>query len=906
MVARTYGNRIWAHASAFVVPVLIGIWLLIPAQPAAAQVPRVDTTHITSVAQDSSGVVWAAGQLPGEPNDLFRWQGNHWVDQPARPSIPGESAQGVWPGPRGGVVVEWLSPAEHSTVFIWQRGNEAKILGKIKAVTTQTGAGTSVTRYFESQDITTASSGEILITGKSPDIYQAEPDGTIHLAYTIHPQQYLPHRQFLNRRASYLPLHTTKDVQGRTWIWSGLPARVVVAGAMMRGFLLADNKSFAYHAQIPGLPEGQLSCLGHWDKNHLAAGIVNDGLYEIDTSTFTAQRIAAPEAGAFRFVQQVFHVGNDRYVIASDFGLSQARYHGGGPFGVLWRFRNGQWKKLLTGLDEINVFPYQLDRPRIETPQGLWLGTWARGLWFIPSAHGKRRLAGQAGIPRHINWKEGFPIGTVRGLFAFQDGRFLAVDLSPARTAAVNPNSLLTRAAPTGNINVIDPFTMLQPDQKLHIWGMLTISGHALNEWDGEKWTAHPLPGNINPAWLSGLDVDSEGRVWLFPDCRMGPMAIFDTHVGKWADYPSYQAALAAHLIQHVRFLHPDSDGMEPTYGPRSQIVYNGACRGINYFDGNNWHVWNRPAVPGDPGYFFDGPAFFDTAGHVAVNIHQKTLEWRRNQGWHLISHEPNRGHFASFFVPYPPGKPPAGCISTESSSLSRDPLGRYWWTWKGSLYEGIPGLCRKALAGNRPQPFIDGRLLRRVLTDSRGNIFLETLSANRRIGEYTVLDTSGKLPHTTIHLTKLSADSVRARLGSSISGTTLFTWRIDGGNWSTPGKQDRVVLRSLAGGKHQMEAASIDSRLQMDAVPASVDFDIGIKPQEQIPALITRLENAQTDDARKAAVEALAQQPSAAVLPALKAARAHASEGVRWWIDAAIQEVMQHPRQDMSHGPEK
>ncbi len=902
---RTIGNRRRAQSCALAVPVLIGVWLL-GLSRLAAQIPQVDTTPITSVAQDSAGTIWATGQLPGSPPDLFRWQGDHWVDQPARPSIPGELAQGVWPGPRGGLIVAWNSPGEESTVFTWQRGDEVKILGSIKAVTTQTGPGTSSTRFFESPEVITTSSGEILITGDSPDIYTAEPGGSIRLAYTIQPGQYRPHRQFLNLRSPYLPLRAIQDAQGRTWIWSGLPARVEVSGIVLRGFLLFDGKGFDYHAQIPGLPSGQVTCLGRWDKNHLAVGTLNAGLYTIDTSTLTAQRMTDSEPGAFRFVQQAFYQGANHYVIASTFGLPQAESPESGPFNILWRFRDKRWEKLVTGLDEVNDFSYQPDRPRLQTSEGLWLGGWARGLWFIPSADREHVSAGQVGKPLQINWKQRFPLDTARRLFGLKNGSILAVDFSPGRTVEARPISLLAGSPPVGNVKVINPFTMMEPDQRLRFWSILKASSRALDEWNGEKWTAHPLPGNINPAWLSGLDADSEGRVWLFPDCRMGPMAIFDPHQDKWADYPSYQVALATHGSRPVRFLHPDDDRMKPIYGPRSQIVYNGACQGINYFDGTDWHVWNRREVPGDPGYFFDGPAFFDAAGHVAVNIHQKTREWRREQGWQLIPYVPHNGQIVNFFVSAPPGNPPSGCSSTQSSSLARDPLGRFWWTWDGSLYEGIPGRCLKPLSASQPQPFIDSRLLRRVLTDWRGNVFLETISANGRIGEYVILFAPGPIPHTTIHLTKLSPESVSAEFQSSISSGAVFTWRLDGGDWSAPVRQRRVILRSLAGGEHSLEAASIDSLLQMDAVPASVSFDIAVKPQDQIPALIARLEHAQSDDERKAAIEALARQPASTVLPALKAARAHASGDELWWIDAAIQEVIQHAHQSGPAGNER
>jgi hypothetical protein len=203
--------------------------------------------------------------------------------------------------------------------------------------------------------------------------------------------------------------------------------------------------------------------------------------------------------------------------------------------------------------------------------------------------------------------------------------------------------------------------------------------------------------------------------------------------------------------------------------------------------------------------------------------------------------------------------------------------------------------------------------VLRRVFTDARGNVFLETLLVSTRIGEfsigrigqYAILYSSGQLPHTMIRMTKLSADSVSARFHSSVPGGALFTWRLDGGGWSAPEKQARVMLPSLAGGEHKLEVASIDSRLRMDAVPASADFSIGVKPNEQIPAMIARLENARTDDERISAIEALARQPASAVLPALKAARARASGDKLWWIDAAIQEVTQHARQSAPGGNE-
>lgn len=276
------------------------------------------------------------------------------------------------------------------------------------------------------------------------------------------------------------------------------------------------------------------------------------------------------------------------------------------------------------------------------------------------------------------------------------------------------------------------------------------------------------------------------------------------------------------------------------------------------------------------------------------MNIHHETWEISPGTGWHLIPYQPGKRATVTWFTPRPPAQTPAGCAVDRATSLSIDRLGRSWWTWDGNVYDGVAGLCLPVFKPDESQPFIDGRLLQRVLVDSRGNVFLETLIANHRVGEYVIYSPPGPPPLMTLRVTRTSPASIRLDFSSASAGKILYTFRVDSGNWSTPQPQDFAVLQALPGGEHRLEAAAIDSRLRMDPLPAFATVDINVNPQKQITDLIRQLANATSDDEREVAIEAIERQPAAAALPALRAAKARANDTEAWWISAAIQAVTQ------------
>ena len=284
------------------------------------------------------------------------------------------------------------------------------------------------------------------------------------------------------------------------------------------------------------------------------------------------------------------------------------------------------------------------------------------------------------------------------------------------------------------------------------------------------------------------------------------------------------------------------------------------------------------------------GPAFFDRAGNVAVNIGGKTWEFTETKGWHMTDFEPGLGTDQERQARHSPA-PPAGCDIANPESIAQDRLGIYWLTYRGQLYRAIPGLCRPQFSPQEHQPFIDSREVRKVLIDLQGNAFLETyFHFNSNLGEYVIVKARPPVPKTIVHATVTPSGAVEVRFSTPSPGKLWFTCRVDGGPWAAPTDKPEAKLEWLSNGKHRIEAEAIDERLQIDPTPAAAEVEIQVDPREQISALIKQLHD--SDYAvRNAAVAALAHQPNLA-LPLLRAAREKADTDQRWWIDAAIQQI--------------
>lgn len=703
--------------------------------PAKIQIPAADTTGVYTVVQDSRGKIWGIGSGISSPSShLYRWRAGGWSEVPSPISVTGLSPMldrqmgangqlpkpiGLWRGPSGGVLVQWLkSPSTQESELIWQRGSETKILASLPVISQPGMLG-----HLQTEAVVNAPLGTILIAGNGGVTYRngvpVKPavqalfrigaKRQLQRIYSIEPDQYM--RMGVPRAGvRYVPLlhlSATRDAQGKVWIWCGWQWLGGPGGRVFQGFLVTDGKTVEYHRIIPGMRFFHLASLDVWDEHHMAAVIMGQGLYAINTSTFEARHVDEPQPGAFFFAKKVFRVGADRYVLTAGPEPGWRLRPEFQPFltGALWRLRDGQWKEILTGVGDASG-------TGLATPEGLWLATSDfHGVWFVPT-HGPAR---------RLDWREGLSLATASQLFRLAGGDILAT--GGGRSVEFHPAAMLARRPAPMSFSLLHPLTGLEADRRHNLW---SLQPHGvLGEWNGSRWIKHPLPPQLQPERIIGLDVDTKGRVWLFPDCHLGPMVFFDINENDWSSYDSYPDALSARTHQ-VEFLHPKDDPLRPIYGPHSQIVFVGACGGVNYFNGRVWQLLQGQMLP--PGRNMAIPPFFDSTGHLALNINRATWQWTPETRWQETSEPPPENYVRMMPNPFaPPPSPPEGCESPAPVALVKDSLGQSWWVAEDALYEGTQGKCRVVLSGSVPQPFIDGRRLVAAQTDARGNAFLRT-----------------------------------------------------------------------------------------------------------------------------------------------------------------------------------
>jgi hypothetical protein len=332
-----------------------------------------------------------------------------------------------------------------------------------------------------------------------------------------------------------------------------------------------------------------------------------------------------------------------------------------------------------------------------------------------------------------------------------------------------------------------------------------------------------------------------------------------------------------------------------PSFSPDGRILFRNSWWKVNYFDGKSWRSWGREEITGEKTFPLDGPPFFDRAGNAAVNISGGTWEFTEEKGWHTKTFEAGFGDNAVVDRSHAVD-PPHDCPIQKPDSIVRDNQGASWLTYQNQLYKALLGLCVPQFAKAERQPFADGRRLTEALVDRAGNLFLRTDHPDIA-GEtdYVILAPRGPLPETRLTVHRESADTFTAQYSATATGSTWFVWRLDGGPWSAPRHEPQVRFQWLPDGKHRLEMAVVDDRLQIDPSPAVATLEVQIDPARQVAALIAALTGNQTAD-REAAVAALARQPARA-LPALKAARAAASDDQQWWIDVAIQQIEEQQR---------
>jgi hypothetical protein len=552
---------------------------------------------------------------------------------------------------------------------------------------------------------------------------------------------------------------------------------------------------------------------------------------------------------------------------------------GEGRFGVLWRRQDGEWKRVINGLDMRSQTLMDPRRSFVLTPEGLWLGAYGTGPWFIPAGQGE---------PVHIDWRYGFSLPGSENLTALPDGRLLVVAAATG-SMAVKPADLLASFQSPANVRSLNPLRVFVPDRQNHFWGFLS-GDKVISEWDGKTWTDHALPGKLDPLNIWNFGVDSQDRIWLLNDRCHGEATILNPRGGNVEVYPDFSAALQAQLPNRANFHVQGNLFTVPTFTPDGRIGFRDPCGQAHYFNGHAWQMWNSQDIDATQRGIFDGPAFFDRAGNFAVNLAGKTWEYTPSGEWRITSSEGGYGTDWERFNPRALAPPP-GCEIRNPESVVQDRLGTYWITAHGQLYRAVSGLCVAQFSPDQRQPFGDLRTIRNALIDPQGNAFLETyFRGPPEVGEYVIVNARPPLPQTHLRASVEASGIVKLHFETPVKGNAWFRWRVDGGDWTAPSESAETTVDWLANGPHKFEAARLDERLQINPTPAVAEVTIHVDSQKQLAAFIEQL-NDPDYSRRDAAVAALVRQ-SAAALPLLQSARAKAGPDQQWWIDAAIQQI--------------
>ena len=846
---------------------LLSILVLVPSL--AAQPWHVDAARLRGLAQDSDHQVWAIGYSPSQ--GIYHWGDDRWnpvnVD-----GVPNNAEPiAITGGSDGAVYCLWSSTLGAHAVTR-HRGNTSNPLAQV------TGSLSPFASIFIDPR------GNVWITEAGPHIYRVTPQGKAECIYTIPDDDYVAFGPTQEPQQMFNPVHAIGDSLGRIWFWSGgFPTKTNFNS--IQGLLIYDGEGFKSYPHLVDVPYNKVSALDSDDAEHMWMSMAENRLYRVDIKTLTAAAVSDPEPGAFRHVNRIFRNGDATYVVSLPPAVMDPEPGGEGRIGALWRLRDGEWKRVVNGLDmrpQIGIDPI---RPFVATPAGLWVGAYGTGPWLIPPG---------AGQPVHIDWHYNYPLAGSESLISLPDGRLLLAT-SELGSIALKPADLLAAFQSTAGIRTLNPWLTFVQDGRGHLWGTFFSSDKFLSEWDGKSWSTHPLPfAVINPPRYR-FATDSGDRVWVIADegpCQ-GPAAVLNSSRGNFDVYPDFPTALQAQLPQHPSLHMEDYPYTAPSFSTDGRIGYADRCGKLHYFNGEEWRNWSRQDINGDsrPVPLLHGRAFFDQAGNLATNLQGTIWEYTPKDGWRPATSEPGPRTDPDLIMPQPSPLVPRGCEFGSAESIAKDRLGTFWLTHRGQLYRAIPGLCLPQTSSPEHQPFIDGRTVNAALVDPQGNAFLETyLHTTPVVGEYVVIDARPPLPQMNLRASVGTAGAVKLHFDSAGKGKIWFTWRVDNEAWTDPSEGAEATVTGLAEGKHRIEAEVIDERLQITLTPAVAEVEIPKVNQNELAALIEQLKDPDYS-VRDAAVAGLARQPALA-LPLLCAAREKATPDLRWWIDAAIQQI--------------
>lgn len=778
---------------------------------------------------DSTGLLWAMNQ--SDYGKLFTFDGVRWSSA----LVPFGKETRAMPAALGrfsdGAVAGVWRISENRAAISRHLGKDSRVIAEFGAKIT--GSGPEHAPFGDSHN-------RLWILDQSPQVFVVSAAGEARIAWEVSDSECI---NPLQRHGSFNPLFATEDGLGRVWVWTN-SADGGSNRASLNGVLIFDGEKGARH-ELPGLSGKRFGPICRKDATHMYVSVLNDGIYEVAIDTLAAERISDPAPKTICCIQNLFVDGSALYAVTSHM------FHGS-----LWRYLDGKWTELITEVDRNS----DARRPWLRWPGGLILGG-TPAPWFIPDS----------GKPLRMNWQTGFSVQRPGHLLVLPDKRLFALGYG----FFCGQPSFEQRASRVSELRLDRAWTI---DAAGEVW---CSESTGLKRWDGTQWKKYPLPEGFAEEQAGQPEADLEGRVWLMPQGTNGPVAFLEVQSGKWSTFPNIREAFLASVSRPPTFRPPQTwnnpELLRPAYF-KDRIAFTHINRKIVYFDGAAWQEWTAKEIDSsaksEP---FPPPPTFDSSGYLVARISGKA--WLYDGTWRRIPESDTK--------PGPVGPPaleaPDDVELNSRHDIVKDNLGVYWYMLGEVLYRAIPGIRCRVFEESEAHPFITRHGLLSVYVDAHGTSFIHTASTG---DGWFLLRPKSNPPTLTFSLEQTAPDSALIHLDGPAD--SVLSWRMDSGEWKITPKSD-VFVDVLENGHHTIEARAMNDEMMFSPV-ASKDIDVRIDPGVQLHMLVERL--ADPDYSRReSALAALAGRGSIA-REVLNRSRMTASDDLRWWIDATLQEL--------------
>jgi len=580
-------------------------------------------------------------------------------------------------------------------------------------------------------------------------------------------------------------------------------------------------------------------------------------LFSFSLDTHKADLVPPPDGKDFRFLYTIIPNGNN-WVL---FGGSPAEPE-------FWELRSGAWVKRVlpprAGLNTSNPDdPYYL-----RMPEGLIFAA-RDGLLYLPDGSDSATL---------LDWRNGWPLGSTRGVMPLEGSRFFATpwDGRSGRGVIVSLEEFLS-PKPSAGASVVSPRSGWAVDASDRVF---TILGDSLilNVWTGREWVETPRPESLPLRWRYDIEIDARGRIWVFPESSdpKRPMAILSPDLKDWETFATFDDALVKYREDLKNFA-AGNDSRRPILGPRGQIAYRTPTGQLRYWDGSAWRSWKLEEITGPASGDQMATPFFSSEGDLCVNTRKSPKTWRLADGKRWQGEE-KRDSPADKERQETERELPDGfsAYKLRSPVVAVDNLGRTWVAGSGRLFVCHNGRIASVFEEGKVHPFLASPSLSEVRTDHAGNTWIKTGSLERVL----IPARAHEMPKATVEVNVQGKATLKVATGNQIE------YRVDEGPWQMVTSDDRS-MGYLFEGRHEVDIRFVTPELDVLG-PMRVTCQISTPIAAQLARFVDVLAEG-PDSARQDAVQALTRKPAEA-MKVLKS-REPKSETEKWWIEAAIQE---------------